>query len=69
MSMANGPTSLDDFGDVLTEAEAAAVLRVSRMTLFRMRRDGRISAVKVGRKVLYRKSDLRRLIGGEETGN
>jgi DNA-binding transcriptional regulator PaaX len=39
------------------------------MTLFRMRRDGRISAVKVGRKVLYRKSDLRRLIGGEETGN
>ncbi len=68
MSTAKRPATLEDFGELLTEAEAACVLRVSRMTLYRMRRDGRIASVKVGRKVLYRKSDLRRLIAGEESG-
>ena len=69
MSSEQKPVSLDDFGEVLTEAEAAAVLRVSRMTMFRMRRDGRIDAVKIGRALRYRKSDIRRLIAGDESGD
>jgi excisionase family DNA binding protein len=59
----DGPVSLSDFGDLLTEAEAARVLRISRMTLYRMRKDGRINAVRIGRRILYRRTDLLRLLG------
>lgn len=58
---------LDDLPDLLTEAEAGAVLRVSRMTLYRMRRDGRITAVKLRGAIRYRKSDLERMLSGDET--
>lgn len=61
------PRSLSDYGDLLTEAEAGAVLRVSRQTLYRMRRDGRLSAVKVGGSIRYRKADLLRLLSGDES--
>lgn len=61
------PLSLDDCGDLLTEEEAARVLRISRMTLYRMRRDGRIKSVRIGRRVLYRKADLLRLLAGDES--
>ena len=50
----------------LTEDETARLLRVSRMTLYRLRRDGRIGSVRVGRRVLYRKADLRLLLAGED---
>ncbi len=67
MSDHDVPKSLNDYGDLLTEAEAGAVLRISRQTLYRMRRDGRLCAVKVGGSIRYRKSDLRRLIVGDES--
>jgi excisionase family DNA binding protein len=62
------PVSLDDFGDLLTEEETSQVLRVSRMTLYRMRRDGRIRAVKIRGAIRYRKADLLRLLSGDESG-
>ena len=59
--------SLDDCGDLLTEEETARVLRISRMTVYRMRRDGRLACVRIGRRVLYRKADLLRLLAGDES--
>jgi len=63
----DAPLSLDDCGDLLTEDETARVLRISRMTLYRMRRDGRMESVRIGRRVLYRKADLLRLLSGDES--
>ena len=60
------PKSLNDFGNLLTEAETGEVLRVSRQTLYRMRRDGRLAAVKVRGALRYRKTDLMRLLRGDE---
>jgi excisionase family DNA binding protein len=67
MSEQDVPRSLDDFGDLLTEIEAGQVLRVSRQTLYRMRRDGRITAVKIRGAIRYRKADLLRLLAGDES--
>lgn len=63
----DAPLSLDDFGELLTEEETARVLRVSRMTLYRQRRDGHIPSVRIGRRVFYRKADLLRLLSGDES--
>jgi excisionase family DNA binding protein len=61
------PRSLDEFGDLLTETEAGQVLRVSRQTLYRMRRDGRMPSVKIRGAIRYRKADLLRLLSGDES--
>ena len=66
MSEKDVPRSLDDYGDLLTETEAGQVLRVSRQTLYRMRRDGRIPSVMIRGAIRYRKADLLRLLTGDE---
>lgn len=45
------PAAVDNSTDVLTIAEAAALLRVSERTVFRMIADGRIEFFRVGRSV------------------
>ena len=68
MSGPDAPKSLNEYGDLLTEIEAGQVLRVSRQTLYRMRRDGRIPSVKIRGAIRYRKADLLRLLSGDESG-
>lgn len=45
-----------------TIPEVAKLLRISKATLYRMMRDGRIQTVKMGRKTLFRESELNRFI-------
>lgn len=48
--------------DVLTADEAAALLRVSVKTLYRLVSDGRLPGRKVGRAWRFRRSDLMRYL-------
>lgn len=45
-----------------TIKEVAEMLRVSKVTLYRMMRDGKIQTVKMGRKTLFKESELNRFI-------
>lgn len=47
-----------DSSDLLTELEAQAVLRVSRTTLWRLRRTGGLPHFRIGGEIRYRRSDL-----------
>lgn len=44
---------------LLTVAEVAGVMRVSRMTVYRLIRRGQLKAVRVGRNYRVREEDLR----------
>lgn len=52
---------------LLTKQEAASYLRVSPQTLDNYRRRGIIMACKVGRKVLFKESDLFKALKTETT--
>lgn len=52
--MANFETT----NQVLTEVEAAEFLRLSRQTLWQLRKARRIEFHKAGKKILYRQRDL-----------
>lgn len=64
--MANyGKPPADYGGDrLLTAEEAAAILRISTKTLYRLRDAGKLNAVKIGRSLRYRESDLKRYMKG-----
>jgi excisionase family DNA binding protein len=47
---------------LLTEVEVARRLRLSRSTLFTLRRTGKIGYVQVGTSIRYRAADVRRFI-------
>ncbi len=47
---------------MLTVAEVASVMRVSRMTVYRLIRRGQLRAVKVGRNYRVREDDLERYL-------
>lgn len=51
--------------DLLTTEEVADLLRVSRQTLWRWRKDGTLPARKVGALVRYRRSDVDALLDGD----
>ena len=42
----------------VTKAEAATLLNVNRLTIWRWVRDGKLQAEKVGRELLIRRDDL-----------
>lgn len=46
----------------LTDKDASALLRVSRRTLQEYRRNGTLPFFRLGGKILYRESDLQRLL-------
>lgn len=48
----------DAFGHYLTVAETAAILRVSKMTVYRSIQEGALTAYKFGRSYRIRKEDL-----------
>jgi excisionase family DNA binding protein len=52
-----------DNGHLLTVREAMALLRVSRQTLHRMVKDGKVVPVRIGRAVRYSRNDLECFIG------
>ena len=52
----------------LTPDEVAARLNVTKVTLWRWQRLGYLQPVKVGRKTLYRQSDISNLMAGKEGG-
>lgn len=69
---ASGPSpySLDDLPLMLTVAEAAVVLRVSRTTAYKLAEEWRTSdgrdglpVVKLGRRLVVRRVDLAKLVG------
>lgn len=45
-------------GRLLTVAEVATVMRVSRMTVYRLIRRGQLKAIRVGRNYRVREEDL-----------
>jgi excisionase family DNA binding protein len=47
-----------DSDQLIAEKEAATLLGISRLTLLRQRKDGKISFVRIGSRVLYRRTDL-----------
>lgn len=47
---------------LLTVAEVATVIRVSRMTVYRLIRRGHIKAIRVGRNYRVREDDLERYL-------
>ncbi|HVL81694.1 MAG TPA: helix-turn-helix domain-containing protein [Actinomycetota bacterium] len=47
-----------EISKLLTVAEVAAVMRVSRMTVYRLIRRGQLRAIKVGRNYRVREEDL-----------
>ena len=51
---------------LLTAREAAETLRVSAKTLWALDRDGRLRAVRLGRRVLYDPADLRAFIAASK---
>jgi molybdate transport system regulatory protein len=53
--------------NTLNAAEAAAVLHLSVKRVQRLARAGKLPAVRVGRKWLFRRDDLDRLLGARET--
>ena len=48
----------DEISRLLTVAEVAVVMRVSRMTVYRLIRRGDLQAIRVGRNYRVREADL-----------
>lgn len=48
--------------ELLSKRDTAGVLGVSEQTVERLARDGKISPVRIGRRVLFRPEDVRHLI-------
>ena len=55
---ASPTSSSNEISRLLTVAEVAEVMRVSRMTVYRLIRRGDLQAVRVGRNYRVRESDL-----------
>lgn len=49
---------MQETSDLLTEKEAASFLRLSSLTLWRLRKKGKLPFVRITSKNLYRRSDL-----------
>lgn len=66
---------LDELPLMLTVAEAAAVLRISRTTAYKLAEEGRVTGglcglptVKLGSRLLVRRVDLAAMVGLDATG-
>ena len=52
--------------ELLTVKEVMAVLKVSRPTIYAIRERGDLEAVKIGKSVRFRKSDVEKLMQGKK---
>lgn len=57
-------SSTGDNEPLLTQSEAVELLRCTKQSLIRWRQKGYLKALRVGRRVLYRKSDLLKALEG-----
>jgi excisionase family DNA binding protein len=55
-----GSLRLDDFGEVLTVEEVAAVLRIGRRLAYEQARSGALPVLKMGRRMLVPREALRK---------
>lgn len=55
------------YGDVLTIAELAAYVKVSKSTLYKLVREGKVPCQKVGRHWRFRKEAIDRWLEQKET--
>ena len=53
--------------DVLTLEEAADLCRVHYLTMRRWAADGKVPSHRIGKRILVRRADLDRLLGGKTT--
>jgi excisionase family DNA binding protein len=65
---AGAPKSLLDRHEALTVPEACNVLRISRPTLYRHVAAGKLTALKVGARTLFRSDEVRRFINADPVG-
>jgi excisionase family DNA binding protein len=56
----------DPISRLLTVAEVATVIRVSRMTVYRLIRRGQLNAIRVGRNYRVKEDDLERYLEAQE---
>ncbi len=54
---------------LLTVAEVATVMRVSRMTVYRLIRRGQLKAIRVGRNYRVREDDLNEYLEAQAVAN
>jgi len=54
---------------LLTVAEVASVMRVSRMTVYRLIRRGQLKAIRVGRNYRVRENDLDEYLESQAVSN
>jgi len=57
------------YGDVLTIAELAAYVKVSKSTLYKLVREGKVPCQKVGRHWRFRKEAIDRWLEQKETAS
>lgn len=50
--------------DMLSMSEVLAYLKISKPTLYKLQESGKLSVYRVGRRVLYKRSDIERVITG-----
>jgi excisionase family DNA binding protein len=50
--------------DMLTIAEVLAYLKISKPTLYKLEENGKLPRFRVGRRVLYKRSDVERVVTG-----
>lgn len=55
----------EHIGKLLSQDEVAALLKVTKQTLIRWSKDGILPVVKIGRKVYYKESDVKRMLNPE----
>lgn len=55
--------------EVMTTNEVMAYLRITRKTLLKLIKEGKIKAVKVGKDYRYLKTELERFMRGGEEGS
>jgi excisionase family DNA binding protein len=48
--------------DLITIDEATAAMKISRVQLWKLRRDGRIPYILIGKKAVFRRRDIDRFI-------
>jgi excisionase family DNA binding protein len=60
----NKPQEVMPLDELLTVKEVMAALKVSRPTIYAMRERGDLEAVKIGKAVRFRRSDVENLMRG-----
>ena len=64
--MSREPVAVENLPELTTVDEARSVLRVSKTLLYEMVRSEQLHALRIGRLIRIRRSELERLVRGED---